>query len=233
MKKLYFILFLFFPFVSSAENCKLADQTDKYTLALSWLPGICKIKNLPECEQAQNYRSFVLHGLWPEKNSCGEKYSFCGQVKKEEKNFCNYPKITMSSATHHLLSYVMPNVRYEGCLERHEWWKHGSCTKYDPEHYYRIATQYTSQFNMSRFVSQYIINNLESTISKEELFKYFDADFGDNAHKALNLQCENGKLTEVKISLSKDFMDGRLELRRILELSNKKSNCGDKIYIAY
>ena len=227
-------LFLFFHLTSFAENCNQADTNDQYILALGWLPGICKSKKFPECAQAQNYRNFTLHGLWPEKKSCGEKYSFCGKVKKEKKNFCHYPKISMSSATHHLLAYLMPNSSYEGCLERHEWWKHGTCTKYNPEQYYRIATQYTTQFNISRFVTQYIQNNLDSSISRKELFEYFDAEFGQNAHKAIQLQCNKDILTELRISLSRTFMDGRLELRRVLEENNnKKLNCGDKIFIAY
>lgn len=229
------LIYMLLPFslTAFADDCKQSDINDRYTLALSWLPGICKTKKFPECNQVQNYRYFVLHGLWPEEQNCGEKLSFCGQVKKEEKNFCDYPKISMSSSTYHLLNYFMPNSRYEGCLERHEWWKHGTCTKYDSEEYYRIAIQYATQFNATRFVSKYIQNNFDSPINKKELFEYFDADFGQDAHKSIQLKCENNILTELRISLSKDFMDGKLELKRILKENLKESSCGDQILITY
>ncbi len=227
------ILILVCSFNSFASNCDIRGGVTGYTLALTWLPGFCKTNKFHECNEAEKYRYFNLHGLWPEKEGCGDDFGYCGKVK-EPTNKCNYPEINISSDTYHQLKYVMPNAKHNGCLAKHEWWKHGTCSVFDVEQYYRISIKYVEEFNQNKFFQQFIKNNIGKLIDKEELYRYFDASYGTNAHKSLQLVCDEGNLTEIRVALPSEIRDGRIELRRIIGKAfiAKQTNCGVSFYIA-
>lgn len=69
MQRFIKYIFLILPAFSYANPCQLANQENSFTLALSWLPGICKFNNFSECKEVHKYRFFTLHGLWPEKKN--------------------------------------------------------------------------------------------------------------------------------------------------------------------
>jgi hypothetical protein len=85
----------------AGEACGLANQADGYVFAVSWQPAFCESKpDKAECkiDDPKVYQAthFTLHGLWPNKSSCGTNYGYCGEVKAKPANFCDYPKITLS-----------------------------------------------------------------------------------------------------------------------------------------
>ena len=122
--------------------CQIARQGDSHVLSLTWHPAFCQSRpNLEECAvtdpNAYQAGHFILHGLWPNKSGCGIDYGFCGEVKQTVNPFCNYPKIELSDAERKSLGEVMPGMG--SCLDRHEWWKHGSCAPYTPTEYFTLA----------------------------------------------------------------------------------------------
>jgi ribonuclease T2 len=52
----------------------------------------------------------------PTKKSCGIGYGFCGEVKKQQHDFCDYPELRLGTATRAALAQVMPSVVAGSCL---------------------------------------------------------------------------------------------------------------------
>ena len=226
---------------NQAENspdCQLANKEDSYKLALSWQPAFCeKHKRKPECKitDSSSYQAanFTLHGLWPNKRECGINYGLCGQYKQPVKSFCDYAPIPMKPETVKVLGEVMPSVANGSCLDRHEWYKHGTCqTDWDASQYFDTAVRLTKEFNdkgMSRFMSQ----NVGKTVATDEFFSTVDQAFGKNASKRLTLSCDKqGNLVDVFINLPKQIPDN-LPLGDLIQQAPEsfKNRCGDSFNI--
>ncbi|WP_231138773.1 ribonuclease T2 family protein [Francisella orientalis] len=113
------------------------ELADSYVLALSWQSAFCETygfsagkqecKNLPVDSAAA--KSFSLHGFWPNQDTCGTNYGFCGAQKQS--NFCNYAPLNLDDKTVELLRRVMPGYNDSSCLQHHAWYKHGTCQLHD------------------------------------------------------------------------------------------------------
>ncbi|MGL5390269.1 MAG: ribonuclease T2 family protein, partial [Shewanella sp.] len=196
-----------------ANQCQRDGQFDSNLLALSWQSSFCELygKRKAECRalsqtpQASQWRQFALHGLWPNRAQCGSRYGYCGAVKQSPKHFCDYPALPLSSTVRQQLAEVMPSARYGSCLERHEWWKHGTCRTADPNEYFAIAIQLTEELNASAWVQDFIQPHIGKQVTKKELNQEFDKSFGQGAHKKLSLVCAKGLLSEIRLSLPRDL----------------------------
>ena len=216
-------------------NCNVAKQEDAYVLSISWSPGFCQTHHSKtECQNLSNtYASshFTLHGLWPNKSICGTKYGFCGDVKNKPRDFCDYPPVpNLSETMRNKLEQYIPSVKHGTCLERHEWWKHGTCSGYDVDDYYNTATSMLEKVNQSDFVLNYIRTNIGKSLSTEELYKEFDNSFGDNARNHISLMCKNGALEEIQIQLPQKLDS---EFKTLIHESDTKvkNTCGDKFIL--
>ena len=100
----------------------------RYTLAASWSPEYCRSKrakgadNALQCGGANGQFGFVLHGLWPESNSCPAPH-WCSLTPRPSQQLLRQ-NICMTPAPR---------------LLEHEWAKHGSCMAKTPEGYFRVA----------------------------------------------------------------------------------------------
>lgn len=136
-------------------KCDTPNEQDSYLLALTWFPTFCEAyTSKPECKEsapdAVRAQSFVLHGLWPNKYSCGISYGFCGEVSQAEQNFCDYPEIPLSTSMRSSLDEAMPDTKVGSCLYRHQWYKHGVCqTNWTTEIYFGLSVELTRWFNES------------------------------------------------------------------------------------
>ncbi|MGI2258461.1 ribonuclease T2 family protein [Shewanella sp. GXUN23E] len=190
-------------------NCNTRAQQDSFVLALSWQPAFCDLngRDKTECRmldanpEAIAHRQFSLHGLWPNKSSCGVKYGFCGEVKTKPRTFCDYPALSLSSDVRTQLEQVMPSARYGTCLQRHEYWKHGSCMTAQPDEYFAMSAKLINQINSSSFVTEFIARHRGEKVSREQWQQAFDSSFGQGAHRRVKLQCHKGLLTEVQMQL--------------------------------
>ncbi len=195
----------------AADSCRRADSYDAQVLALSWQPGFCEQsgQGLAECRNQHaggfDATHFTLHGLWPNKRGCHRDYGYCGQVRRRPSGgFCHYPALDLTPAVRRTLAPIMPSVGAGTCLQRHEYWKHGSCRDTDPNAYFRVAAALTEQVNASSLVSDFIQPNIGKTVDRSGFDRAFDRAFGKGAHRRVSMNCRGGMLTEMQIALPTD-----------------------------
>jgi ribonuclease T2 len=192
--------------------CRITNEADSYVFAVGWQPAFCESKHdKPECQIADPkvYQAthFTLHGLWPNKTSCGANYGFCGSVKASPKSFCEYPAITLSQTVHDKLTEVMPSVSSGSCLERHEWFKHGTCQSGTTDQYYNQAVDFVHQFNeggISKFMSEHI----GQQVSLKEFLAVLNESLGKGASDHAKLGCKNGSLVDIYLNLPANLQPG-------------------------
>ncbi|NQZ32825.1 MAG: hypothetical protein HRU06_16275 [Oceanospirillaceae bacterium] len=207
---------------------------DSNVLALSWQSAFCEIKpDKKECKvrDSNSYQAnnFSLHGLWPNRNKCNRKtgyYGYCGAVNTKPKQFCGYPKLALNEATRAQLRINMPSAAQGTCLQRHEWYKHGTCQSLDVNQYYDIAIALQDEFNNSG-IATLMAANIGSNVSTAEFFAVFDHAFGQGAHKKLQFKCTGANLIDVYINLPKDITTGDT-LKSLVNRANTnfKNGCG-------
>ncbi|MFV1984823.1 MAG: ribonuclease T [Thiohalomonadales bacterium] len=219
------------------KKCQTAGLEDSYKLALSWQPAFCEThRDKPECSitsvKTYQARNFTLHGLWPNKKSCGTGYGFCGEVKSKPGDFCDYPILSLITEVRNELELVMPSAKSGSCLQRHQWYKHGTCqTKWSIDGYNTIAIDLARQFNESG-IAYFISRNIGKQVSEADFFKRVNCSLGANAHKRLNIKCKNGNLVDIYINLPVDIKKGE-NLAELLKRSGEdfKSNCNGSFKI--
>ncbi|QRN96378.1 hypothetical protein JRI60_46465 [Archangium violaceum] len=191
--------------------CSTAGLQDSFKLALSWQPAFCEShRSKKECAvnfpaTFQSAGNFTLHGLWPNRESCGINYGNC-EHRRKPREFCDYPDLGLNPEVAKQLSQVMPGTA--SCLERHEWFKHGTCqVDWDMDQYYEVAMDLVRQFNGAG-ISKYMAANMGKQVSMEDFLQQVDNGLGPEARDRLQLSCSGGKLTDVLISLPAQIEPG-------------------------
>lgn len=182
-------------------SCNTKNLADSYVLALSWQPAFCEIKpDKAECKvtDASSYQAnnFTLHGLWPNRNTCGIGYGWCDKKITKQKKFCNYQKLELTDETRNSLEKYMPSAKHGTCLQRHEWYKHGSCQNLSPSSYYDLSIKLLKGINSSKF-GGFTRKNVGKKVSVKALKQAFDDSYGPGAHNALTIKCNNGDLVDL------------------------------------
>tara|TARA_B110001454_G_scaffold155806_1_gene145108 strand:+ start:15497 stop:16582 length:1086 start_codon:yes stop_codon:yes gene_type:complete len=235
------------PAPVAPNSCNTLSEMDSVVLAMSWQPAFCEEKrSKPECKLAQflatdSYQAsnFTLHGMWPNKNSCGQNYGFCGDVKSNQSDFCNYPEVNIANqSTEKDLESVMPSRAAGSCLERHEWHKHGTCQTLDAAKYFDRAIILLKDFNHSKAGDLIRKHVSKSDLKKSDLLKALDESFGKGASKRFVLICKGANLTEIQVNLTASSLDPKTIESKITikSLLNKSAvgyirGCKDKIAI--
>lgn len=238
------ILMFFGLFLNADENqgtvpaeCRIAGLADSNVLALSWQPAFCEMKSSkteckvsdPDVYQANN---FALHGFWPNKKSCGYNYGQCGKGNVKKKNHCDYKPLQLSDDFFNELGTYMPSAAHGTCLQRHEWYKHGSCQlERNITEYYQMSIRLLKEFNESGIAS-YISKNIGKTIKAKDFFEIVDDSLGKNAHKRLKIKCYKNMLIDIYINLPKNVSeeDSLMELIAATE-NNHDNQCGSEFKI--
>jgi len=198
---------------SSMAECRTPGLADSYKLAVSWQPAFCEsYRRKPECRVddvgAYQASHFTLHGLWPNKSSCGINYNYCGDQKSRAKkrNFCQHDALSLDEKLRDRLELVMPSAAAGTCLQRHEWYKHGTCqTHWEVNQYFAISIELTQQFNHPE-LAMFMKKNIGKTVKESAFYTQVDQVFGDDAHKRLRLGCDKqGRLVDVYINLPKNI----------------------------
>lgn len=218
---------------SNTNSCNIAGQADGYVLALSWQPAFCETKpQKPECKITNPHvyqaRHFSLHGLWPNKQKCGTHYAFCGEVKGQKNNFCDYPAIQLDSASQTALAEVMSSVTAGSCLERHEWHKHGTCqSKWSSEEYFDLSVDLTRQFNDSG-MAYFMNRRIGQQVRTEDFLNRMTAVLGSASRDRIKLKCDQGLLVEIQLSLIAN-LNPRTDLEQLIANAPTQgnSNCGE------
>lgn len=219
------------------KECNTAGLGDGFVLAISWQPAFCEThKTRPECSvtDPQSYQAyhFTLHGLWPKKESCGIRYEFCGDYKKGLRPFANFAPVPMQPETLQQLGIVMPSAGYGSYLQRHEWYKHGTCqTKWDADGYFHLAMRMLKEFNDGGMAS-FMANNIGKTVTSNSFFQAMDEAFGKDAHKRLQISCNKGKLVDVFINLPFQQLQ-ESSLKELIQQAEPKfkNKCGSRFEV--
>lgn len=214
--------------------CRTAGLGDSYVLALSWQPAFCEgHQSKPECAvndpQVYQANNFTLHGLWPNKQSCGINYGFCGKYKAKQDSFCTYEAISVDEATDKELKKVMPSAAHGSCLERHEWHKHGTCQKtWDADGYFDTAIRLVEEFNKDGMAAL-MSSNIDKTISVTAFRETLEKNLGAGASDRIRIKCDQGQLVDVEIDLPAELPaeDSLKDLiRKAHPVGFKNNKCG-------
>jgi ribonuclease T2 len=194
--------------LSSRPVCQMPGHQTTQVLALSWQPAFCEThRYMAECKikDAKAYQAshFTLHGLWPNWEKCQPHYQFCdAKVSQKAKTKCGYPPIRLSRKVRHQLGVVMPSLVSGTCLQRHEWWKHGTCSGWNADTYFTVSTRLTKEFNEAG-IAAFMKDNLGKRVRKKTFLSLIDRNFGAKARQLVKLSCNkrSGNLTEIQILL--------------------------------
>lgn len=192
---------------TEAATCEqIAGLADSYVLALSWQPAFCETYGYdagkPEClhlpEQSWQASHLVLHGLWPNQDSCGEHYGFCG-VPQASKH-CDYAPVQLNEQVAKQLRVFMPAFAFGSCLERHEWNKHGSCQKLSSDDYFAKALRLTEEADQT-MLGTYLQEHRGQVVARADLRSILRQAFGEEADRNVYLGCKKGYLVDIFIDL--------------------------------
>ena len=181
------LLLCFFIAVHKSSGQELAQETPKfdyYILSLSWSPEYCQTHKRDNSQQCSEYRTFVLHGLWPEWENGGHPGNCEGDDVPEA-----------------IINDMLPYMPSEHLII-HEWETHGTCSGLKPFIYFRNAK---NSFNNITIPKIFQAPTKDFGIIKEDIvsaFKKANSGLQDNA---IEVTCHNGnELAEVRFALDKN-----------------------------
>jgi ribonuclease T2 len=194
-----------------------ASAEDAYTLALTWLPGFCADTthaDSVECQMALKGKPrLVLHGLWPgwDVNGDGKRNGdddFCvsgadnrtAMMALDTGNWLKLPPVKLSEASSSDLTAAMPGAT--AGLDRHEWWKHGTCSALEADEYFAIAIALLREVERGS-LARLIVDQAGAAVERKKMLDAFERDFGPKSARALLLDCKDGALQEIRIRLKR------------------------------
>ena len=165
-----------------------AGEFDYYILALSWSPTWCALEGDPrdagQCDPDRDF-GWILHGLWPQ-------------------NETGYPQDCTTTARDPAKreSQRMADVMGSAGLAWYEWKKHGRCTGLSGSDYYRL-----SRAAYDSITRPAAIDRLEQPVTLppavvEDAFLDVNPDL---TRQAVTVTCEEGRIDEVRICLTRDL----------------------------
>ncbi|GAB2179424.1 ribonuclease T2 family protein [Dongia sp. agr-C8] len=196
-----------------------ASAEDSFTLALSWQPGFCADRaQKAECKIAPKDKpGFTLHGLWPDWDTNGDgkrnaEDAFCianagnrkSMMALDGGNWLKMPPVKLSQASSDDLARAMPGIVVG--LDRHEWWKHGTCSGLAPEDYFATAIVLLREVERGG-LARLLGAQAGRIVARKELLEAFEIDFGRGSARALMLDCAKSEgasaLQEIRIRLKR------------------------------
>jgi ribonuclease T2 len=196
-----------------------AFAEDSYLLALTWQPGFCADHaDTAECKIAPKDKPrLVLHGLWPDwdvngdgKRNAGDDFCVSGASDRKSiialdgGNWLKLPPVKLSGASSNDLELAMPGITVG--LDRHEWWKHGTCSDLKVDDYFATAIVLLREVERGS-LARLLVAKAGSTLPRKQLLEAFESDFGKGRAKALVLDCTKNDgataLQEIRVTLKR------------------------------
>lgn len=192
-----------------AAGVQARDGQTRFILAVSWEPAFCatnrrKTECRGETAASADAKQLSLHGLWP------MRQDYCGVSDDQRQadrssDWNSLPEVALSAEGRAVLEKVMPGT--QSALERHEWIKHGTCTKLSPDEYFGTAASLVNELNASA-VGTLFSQNIGKTLDAEAIKAAFDRSFGDGASDRVKMSCRQvgntRVISEITIGLSED-----------------------------
>lgn len=173
-------------------------QAGEYMFSLSWEPSFCAThQDKSECRamtpESYDANHLVLHGLWPQ----GGQY--CGQQGIDDGTpWDQLPPVQVSDATRARMDKVFPGV--VSLLDRHEWYKHGTCSGLDPDGYFTLAMDLVEQAN-AMAVGKLVTASVGKTVAMDDVCGALGQDLGSAVLKSSAIIQKGGSLTEMRFAL--------------------------------
>jgi ribonuclease T2 len=222
-----------------------AFAEDAFLLALSWQPGFCADHAAAsECRiGAGEAPRFTLHGLWPDWDVNGDGRrnaadAFCiadesrrrSIIARDDGDWLKLPPVGLSPASGSDLRRTMPGVAMG--LERHEWWKHGTCSGLSAEDYFATSIALTRELERSA-LARLVVDHAGRRVERKRLLDAFEQDFGLRSARALRLDCAGGALQEIRIRLKRASIAQGLTARNLAipAQAPRGGGCGTSIRI--
>ena len=184
------------------------EKEKNYLLAISWQPAFCQShQDKEECktqtEERYDATHLALHGLWPQPRN----NAYCNVSDKDKsidrKGYWHLLEpLGLPEETFTALLIAMPGVASH--LQRHEWIKHGTCYSDSAEMYYKDSLKLINKINDTN-ISTLFVNNIEKTITSEQIRDTFDKAFGEGTGEKVNVKCKKGLITELWVNLKGDI----------------------------
>lgn len=164
----------------------MPEWRDAWALAVTWQPAFCdtfntKSRPLPkECPTASKLDTFTLHGLWPQ----WEEYCVAADLRGEACRLDRdeMPEVRLSPDLRRRLEAIMPGVRSR--LERHEFFKHGTCSGLAQEDYFDLAVGLTEKLNRTTLPG-FLQKRVGTNVTKRQLCDAVEAALGPQARAAV------------------------------------------------
>lgn len=209
-RQLFVVVFSCLPVLLGAlcVQAQTRGQT-RFILAASWEPAFCagnakKAECRSETAGSFDATHLSLHGLWPMRlNYCGVSDDL--QQADRGKDWNSLPAVVLTAATKAALDKAMPGT--QSGLERHEWLKHGTCTKLTSDDYFGTAVSLINELNASA-VGALFAENVGKTLDADSIKAAFDRSFGEEASARVKMSCRRvgsaRVISELTIGLSQD-----------------------------
>jgi len=203
-------LFLIAITTAGTAGAEDAGGRTRFILAASWQAAFCETnQRKPECSSQTKDRfdatNFSLHGLWPmRKDYCDVSGTL--RTADKEGNWKKLPEVELSAETKAALEKAMPGT--QSGLERHEWIKHGTCTKMSADDYFATSVRLINELNASA-VRDLFAANVGKSLTAEAIKAAFDKSFGPGAGDRVKMSCRRAGgggrvIDELTIGLSED-----------------------------
>lgn len=194
--------------LAGAVSAQEAGRT-RFILAASWQPAFCQTnQRKAECgsqtKERHDATNFSLHGLWP------MRQDYCGvpadqRAADKDGDWTELPEVRLSEGTRSALEKAMPGT--QSALDRHEWTRHGTCSKMSAEDYFGVAIHLMDELNASA-VRDLFAANVGRQLKAADIKAAFDKSFGPGAGDRVKMSCRriggNRMISELTIGLSVD-----------------------------
>ena len=166
-------------------------QFDFYVLSLSWSPSFCAAAAERNGGQAYGIQcgprpySFVVHGLWP-------------QYERGFPENCQVPSPRLYRGIVSSMLDLMPAPR----LIYNEWDKHGTCSGLSPQTYFDTVR---AARGAVKIPPDYVDLKAPLTVAPAAVQDAFVKANPGLSPNAIAVDCDNRRLTEVRLCLSKDL----------------------------
>jgi ribonuclease T2 len=180
------------PAMAQDQRQNSAGEFDFYVLSLSWSPSFCESAS----ERGRSGRnqqiqcggrpySFVVHGLWP-------------QYERGFPNYCLRPSPRLDR---NIVSSMLDLMPAPGLIFN-EWDKHGTCSGLSARAYFEAIRKARAAV---RIPEEFLETTEARTIAPAALEEAFIKANPGLSEAAIAVTCDNRRLSEVRICLSKDL----------------------------
>lgn len=165
----------------------MAGDFDFYILALSWSPTYCLSDDDPDPAQCSLAPSgFLVHGLWPQYESGYPEYCTSSEPRGIDDDTLN------------AIADVMPSAG----LAHYQWRKHGMCSGLDADAYFSLLLGAADEVAIPPDLID-LVRDLR--LAPEAIEAAFAEANPGLRREGMSVQCRQGRLTEVRICLTKDL----------------------------